>query len=370
MKSSTESTPVVKVNGKILYSSFQTGRTLPGFIRYALSGLVRTGFSVVLLTNRRELEPESLAFLEQQGVELFFTENLGFDFGMWRRYLDAIPAETRNSWERLLLINDSVVYFRDVFGDFLREAESRSADVVSLTCNDMVAFHLQSFFLYMKPRAIRLFDSHLLESPIHSEYWDVVKSMEIGFSQKVLKAGLSLDALFRTERNVFFSYGDLIKHGSGFVKRRLTERRFTIPEISFYLHNQADYVLKTDYVRLIEREGHMDPAFQADWILPSSPTSWQKMKIALRLVCGCAYYVLIFKGCAPIRHHWKWSSRVALFSDFLVFMIGCGMAGWCVFLGGWKAGICGFIAGCVVAVLTRRALQILRGLKPFMKTKI
>jgi len=364
-----ESTPVARVNGKILYSSFQTGRTLPGFIRYALSSLVQTGFPVVLLTNRRELDPESLAFLEQQGIELFLTENMGFDFGMWCRYLNAIPAETRNSWERLLLINDSVVYFRDVIRDYLREAESRSADMVSLTCNDMVAFHLQSFFLYMKPRAMRLFYSHLLESPVHTEYWDIVKSMEIGLSQKVLKAGLSLDALFQTERNIFFSYGELIRGGSGFVKRRLTERRYTISEMMFYMQNRAAYVLKTDYVRLIEREGQMDPAFQAEWILPSCPTAWQQMKIAMRLVYGRVYYVLIFKWFDRIRHYWKWSSRAALFSDFLVFLIGCGTASWSVFLGGWKVGICGFIAGCVAAVLTRRALQILRGLKPFLKSK-
>ena len=369
MKSLEEPTPTVRVNGKILYSSFQTGRTLPGFIRYALSGLVKTGFPVVLLTNRRELDPESLAFLEQQGVELFFTENLGFDFGMWRRYLETIPAETRNSWERLLLINDSVIYFRDRFGDFLQEAEARSADMVSLTCNDMIAFHLQSFFLYMKPRAIRLFYSHLLNSPVHTEYWDVVKSMEIGFSQKVLKAGLSVDALFRTDRNIFFSYGDLIRKGSGFVKRRLTERRFTISEILFYLHNKAGYVLSTDYVRLIEHEGQMDPVFQAEWILPTLPTAFQKKKVMMRLAYGRIYYRSIFKNFIRIRHYWKWSSRAVLFSDFLVFLIGCGMAKWGVFLGGWKAGIGGFIVGCVVAVLTRRAFQILRGLNPFMKTK-
>ena len=70
-----------------LYASYQTGKDLPGYVRFALSHLARTDFHVVLLTNEREFSQESLEFIADNDIELFLTQNHGFDFGMWHRYL-------------------------------------------------------------------------------------------------------------------------------------------------------------------------------------------------------------------------------------------------------------------------------------------
>lgn len=343
-------------NGRILYSSFQTGQTLPGFIRYALSGLVRTGFPVVLLTNRRELDAESTAFLEQQGIELFFTVNHGFDFGMWRRYLESVPADTRNAWERLLLVNDSVVYFRDVFPGYLREAESRPADMVSLTSNDMIAFHLQSFFLYLKPRAIRLFYVHLLESSVHADYKEIVKSMEVGFSQRLIREDLVLDSLFHTDKPISFASRELICRQAGFVKRRLLEWRFGFPEMLFFNHYGESRALVTDYARLIERRGGRDPNFRPEWLRtrPGSPLL-RKMGGTLYWLCGRTYFLTVYPIRCQLNHYWKWSSRTLLLSDLLVLLIGCG-AGICAgIFGGGKAAGAGFIAAVTAALIARWA---------------
>lgn len=260
--------PLPRANGCILYSSFQEGPALPGFIRYALAGLSRTGLPVVLLTNRRELDSESTGFLAAHRIEVFFTVNRGFDFGMWRRYLDSIPEETRNSWERLLLVNDSIVYYRDVFHAFLDAAEARPADMVSLTCNRALAFHLQSFFLYLKPPAIPIFFRHLLNQPEQTDYKAAVRKLEVGLSQAMFAAGLSLEALFPTKRNPQFFYADLIRQKAGFVKRRFLDGRFTLLDKIYFWRHFAGRALATDYIRLIEQDGGMAPDFQPEWLRP------------------------------------------------------------------------------------------------------
>ena len=147
-------------NKVALYASYQTGEDLPGYVRFALKHLAETDFKVVLLTNHRTLSSDTYDFLKENHIELFLTENRGFDFGMWRRYLqlqanrtDAagnyVPGIITRDVERLLLLNDSVVYYQNKFNEFFERAEKSPADVVSLTSNDEFAPHLQSFFLYM-----------------------------------------------------------------------------------------------------------------------------------------------------------------------------------------------------------------------------
>ena len=70
-----------------LYASYQTGKDLPGYVRFALRHLAETDFHVVLLTNDRELSEDTYNFIADNQIELFLTRNHGFDFGMWHRYL-------------------------------------------------------------------------------------------------------------------------------------------------------------------------------------------------------------------------------------------------------------------------------------------
>ena len=70
-----------------LYASYQTGEDLPGYVRFALKHLAETDFHIVLLTNERPLSEATYEFLSENRIELFLTRNHGFDFGMYRRYL-------------------------------------------------------------------------------------------------------------------------------------------------------------------------------------------------------------------------------------------------------------------------------------------
>lgn len=249
-----------------LYASYQTGEEIPGYVRYALAHLAKTDFKVVLLTNERTLSQASYEFLADNGIELFLTQNHGFDFGMWKRYLhmQAISNSENENIERLLLINDSVIYYQDKFEEYFEQAEKSHADVVSLTSNDEFAPHLQSFFLYMKPAALGVFFMHLFETPEQENFYDVTRRLEVALSEKFGEADVKMESLYHTERPVFFAYKELIEQGAGFVKRKLLQRRFSYEEKKHFVRYHAYDALNENYLALIKKAGFAAD-FKEEW---------------------------------------------------------------------------------------------------------
>ena len=254
----------------ILYASYQTGEKLPGYVKFALKHLAETDFTVVLLTNKRPLAQETLAFLEDNGIKLYLTENHGFDFGMWRRFLKDIANGRSslvefNSISRLLLTNDSIVYFQNNFADFIRRAEASTADVVSLTQNDEVRPHLQSFFLYLKQEALGAFYLHLLETPEQETFYDVVHRLEIGLANTFDEAEIKTASLYSTHLRAIFAYPELIAQGAGFVKRKLLQRRFNFEEKVHFIRHGGYKFLNADYHKMIVDAG-LAPDFKEEWL--------------------------------------------------------------------------------------------------------
>ena len=258
-------------NGKvILYASYQTGENLPGYVQFALKHLAETDFTVVLLTNKRPLSAETMKFLEDNEIKLYLTENHGFDFGMWRRFLKDL-ANGRNSLiefnsiTRLLLVNDSIVYFQNHFAEFIQRAEASTADVVSLTESDEVRPHLQSFFLYLKQEALGAFYLHLLETPEQETFYDVVHRLEIGLSSAFEDAEVQTASLYRTHLRALFAYPELIAQGAGFIKRKLLQRRFNFMEKVHFIRHGAYDALNADYRKLVVDAG-LAPDFKEEWL--------------------------------------------------------------------------------------------------------
>lgn len=254
----------------ILYASYQTGDTLPGYVRFALKHLAETDFTVVLLTNERELSEETHTFLAENNIRLFLTENRGFDFGMWRRFLKDLanrPGELASfdRIERLLLVNDSIVYYQNKFAEFIQRAESSTADVVALTQNDEVRPHLQSFFMYIKQEALGAFYTHLLETPEQSTFYDVVHRLEIGLARTFDEAEVQMAALYHPTGHVMFAYQELIAQDAGFIKRKLLQKRFDFKEKVHFIRRGAYGALNADYHKQIMDAG-IAPDFKEEWL--------------------------------------------------------------------------------------------------------
>lgn len=254
----------------VLYASYQTGPELPGYVRFALQHLSETPFRVVLLTNKRELSPDTLRFLEEHNIFLYLTENHGFDFGMWRRFLKDLAAgkgtfTTLSGISRLVLMNDSIVYYRNRFQEFFDRAERSDADAISLTENYEIRHHLQSYFLYLKQEALGAFFMHLLETPEQENFYDVVHRLEIGMAQAFEDAEVRTEALFPTKKNVLFIYPELIAGGAGFVKRKILQHRFDIKEKAHFIRHKALDSLNADYHKMIVDSG-MSEDFKEEWL--------------------------------------------------------------------------------------------------------
>ena len=258
-------------NGKVvLYASYQTGETLPGYIRFALKHLAETDFTVFLLTNKRPLSAETMQFLEDNKIRLYLTENHGFDFGMWRRFLKDLANgrgdfASLDSITRLLLINDSVVYFQNKFAEFINRAENSTADAVSLTECDDVRPHLQSFFLYLKQEALGAFYLHLLETPEQETFNEVFHRFEIGLSRVFEEAEVQMASLYRTHLPTLFAYPELIAQGAGFIKRVLLQRDFKFKEKLHFLRYGAYDALNANYRELALSAGLAND-FKEEWL--------------------------------------------------------------------------------------------------------
>ncbi|MBR4348452.1 MAG: hypothetical protein IKP90_05870 [Fibrobacter sp.] len=256
-----------------LYASYQTGKDLPGYVRFALRHLAATDFHVVLLTNDRELSEETYKFIADNDIELFLTQNHGFDFGMWHRYLKlkvnnptaGVAQESMGNLDRLLVLNDSIVYFQNNFEKFFAEAEKSTADVVSLTSSNEIYPHLQSFFLYMKQPALGAFFMHLFETPEQEDFLSTVRHMEIGLSEKFVEAEVRMEALYPTEGKALFSARELIEQGAGFIKRKLLQRRFNFDEKVYFIRMGAKDVLNTDYAAIVKQAG-LAHDFKEEWL--------------------------------------------------------------------------------------------------------
>ncbi len=336
---------------RILYSSFQTGPALPGYIRYALTSFARSGMPVVLLTNRRELDEESKQFLAANGIELFLTENDGFDFGMWRRFINATPEGVRNAWSRILLANDSVVYFRDTIPDFIAQAEMNDADMVSLTANPNLGFHLQSFFLYLKPRAIHELFRHLSTGASSTGYWDTIKSMEVGLSRRMVESGLKIAPLFRTSKHIDFSYEELIRQGAGFVKRRFVDGRYKHSSPTYFWKNGEARAIELDYVRLIREAGNLDPAFSLDWI--SDLNTHPSFRSALYRLRKFAFYA-VYPGFRAIQRYRRYATPTVLMADLASIFVCVAAAATGGYFFGWRSALAGFLAMFFLILAVRR----------------
>lgn len=266
---------VHQVTKLILYASYQTGETLPGYVQFALTHLAETDFKVVLLTNRRELSKETVNFLKEKNIDLYLTENHGFDFGMWRRYLKDKAPTGMQSLERLLLINDSMVYYQNKFDEYFRRAEASPADAISLTENTEVRRHLQSYFLYLKQPALGAFFLHMMEIPEQETFYDVVHKLEIGLANTFDEADVQMESLYKTSGPSLFHYPDLISQGAGFVKRKLLQNRFTIKEKTHFIRMGAYDALNADYVKLILDAGIAND-FAPHWLPRPLNSSLQK----------------------------------------------------------------------------------------------
>lgn len=211
-----------------LYSSYFSGSEIPYYVRYYLEQLVPHFSKIIFINNRKELAANSLSFLKQHGIEVMMVANEGYDFGMWGK---AIASKNIVDYDRVALINDSCILFKNLHQDFKRINES-SADYIGMIISDRYATHLQSFFLIVGKRALPVLKAHFEEHGMITNYRNLIQVYEIGLAQRMLKAHMIVEALYNNEhrdcaKNPSFALAhELIEEGMPMIKKKIVFRNF------------------------------------------------------------------------------------------------------------------------------------------------
>ncbi|MDQ0346646.1 rhamnan synthesis F family protein [Ancylobacter vacuolatus] len=170
----------------------------PWYVKNALEALAQAGINVTLVVNH-PLDEARLAELAPWVDRLMLRDNTGFDMGGYR---DAILSFAGRAPERLLVLNDSVYYFRAGLTDLFQRLATSSCDVCAAYENWDHHYHIQSF-CYSISR-------HVLEQPAFQRFWQrylpvnvrrwAIHRGEVRSSRCMVRQARSIEVLFSPAR--------------------------------------------------------------------------------------------------------------------------------------------------------------------------
>jgi hypothetical protein len=235
LKAISRSTPpgvdAAAQHGRVaIVAMYMPGGRLWAYQRRLLSSIRETGFRVILVHNSEDaaaaIQEEASAFTDVCVAR----PNVGLDFGAWRLgltwFLNKLDAMTE-----LVLVNDSVFGPLHPLDQVFDRMATRQADFWGITDSWAHAYHLQSYFLVFRKRALthpafrRFWETY--RTPLHKDR--IIADGEIGLSQTLINAGLTPAA--------FCPYAELASHTLELIRPRLADlkkllapRDSTIPD--------------------------------------------------------------------------------------------------------------------------------------------
>ena len=222
------------LSGRVcLFVSHAPQRELKTHVLHHIDHLLRSGLQIVLIVNTDLPLAEIVVPDELAGklAGVFIRQNHGFDFGAWSH---ALALCNRSGWERLYLVNDSIVgpLSQEGFDEMMARIESSDADVVGLTENPKPIPHLQSYFLVFSKRAL---DSPELDAMLRDvrnlgDKGQVVEVYEVRMTRTLRGGGFTTQALYGGLPDGRSAHGDLLAHwqelldaGFPYVKTRVLQ---------------------------------------------------------------------------------------------------------------------------------------------------
>jgi len=205
----------------LLVTHSATGAIKPHILPYA-EALSAQGIAVLLIVvadRPVNVRPE----LQAAVAGLIVRENAGYDFAAWAHVLHLHPELLGAA--TLYLVNDSVLASADTvrLAALIGRARASEADLVGLTESHEYRWHLQSYFLALKPsllsshRLLRFFeDVRILDDKDR-----VIQSYEVNFAGDMERTGHKVEVLFPSPLGLnppLYDWRRLIAAGFPFMK--------------------------------------------------------------------------------------------------------------------------------------------------------
>lgn len=160
--------------------------------------------------------------------------NLGYDFGAWAHALKLHPEIYGAS--TLYLLNDSVVGPADQerFARVIEQVRASDADLIGLTESHEYYWHMQSYFMALKPRLLSSFwlQGFFADIRLLALKDEVIQAYELPFATRAEQAGHHTEILFPSHAALnptLRAWRGLLDRGFPFVK--LLPLRGLFPEI-------------------------------------------------------------------------------------------------------------------------------------------
>jgi glycosyltransferase involved in cell wall biosynthesis len=213
-----------------LFVTHSSNGMIKGHVEHYVRAFVTHGVEVVLIVMADQRKTSVPTSLFECCSSIFVRENRGFDFAAWAHVLE-IDRDLYTS-DALYLVNDSLIgpVNDNDFGRLLAKAKSLDADVVGLTDNVYYTWHLQSFFLVLKNRALSNYGLHRFFQEVSNigDKERVIRLYEIALSARLRAAGLTCRAIFgggygslEEANKTLFAWKELVGDGFPFLKASL-----------------------------------------------------------------------------------------------------------------------------------------------------
>jgi lipopolysaccharide biosynthesis protein len=184
------------------------------YVLFYLEQLREAGYSILFVTNSPRLLPAAVEVLRTHCGLILRRRNRGYDFGAYKDALREIPDLA--ALDSLILANDSVYGPFHALSPLLQQADPNQADIWGITDSFQHYYHLQSYFLLMYRPALAATEFHRFWKDVcYAQSKElVVHHHEIGFSRRMLAAGLQLEALYPYRTVAFDLIEDLQRRSS------------------------------------------------------------------------------------------------------------------------------------------------------------
>lgn len=178
----------------VIYAHYDAEGKVRGYVTHYLQHL-RGLCEQLVFCSTASLTDTERAKAAASCDEVIIRDNVGFDFGMWKRGLAEVNLET---CDELVLTNSSVFGPLSPLAPFFEKMAARACDYWAMTSAEELGWHLQSYFLVFKRRVLR--------SEAFAEFWrclldlkdkqQVIRSYELGLSVFLRDSGFSGEACF------------------------------------------------------------------------------------------------------------------------------------------------------------------------------
>jgi len=174
-----------------VFAHYDPRGSVASYVLRHLEELRSAGFALVCVSNSEELSPPALEALESRCDLIIVRRNVGWDFGAYRHGI-LFVADRIGQLDSVLLVNDSTYGPLLPIKDVLSAQSPDVADVWGITDCWLHRYHLQSYYLLFHTRALRdsVFIRFWQEMPVMKYRHAIVRYLEVGLTQRLLRAGL------------------------------------------------------------------------------------------------------------------------------------------------------------------------------------